>query len=57
MKGVCSMVVFGIILAVWLLIGFVGMMNAKTNKTNWFMVGFMVFFPFIPVIAKVCEIF
>lgn len=48
------MVVFGIVLAVWLLIGFIGILTAKTNKINWFMIGFMVFFPFIPVIAKIC---
>lgn len=48
------MVIFGIILIIWLLIGFVGMISAKTNKINWFMIGFMVFSPFIPVIAKVC---
>lgn len=51
------MVVFGIILMIWLLIGFIGILNEKTNKINWSMIGFMVFFPFIPVIAKVCGMF
>ena len=54
MKVVCSMVVFGIILMIWVLIGFIGGLNANTNKTNWFMIGFIAFSLFIPVIAKVC---
>ena len=54
MKGVCGMVVFGIVIALWLLIGFLAMLTAKAHSTNWFIIIFMGFAPFIPVIAKVC---
>jgi len=48
------MVVFGIVIALWLLIGFLGMLTAKAHSTNWFIIIFMIFVPFIPVIAKAC---
>ena len=46
--------VFAGIIAVWLLIGVIAMINAK-NKCGSILLGvFMVFVPFIPLIAKMC---
>ena len=55
MKGVlCMMWVFAGIIVVWLLIGVIAGINAKNGCGSILLGVFMVFVPFIPLIAKMC---
>ena len=46
-----NFVLFGIIIAVWMGVGMVGVYNCKRNKVNFEMIIFIAFFPFIPLVA------
>ena len=47
-------IIFTIIMVIWFIIGNIGIINAKSHKTNWFMIISLLFVPFIPLVAKVC---
>lgn len=46
--------VFAGIIAIWLFVGFVAMLNAKNDRGSTLLGVFMTFVPFIPLIAKMC---
>ena len=46
--------VFCFIVLIWLFVGFLGNLHCKENRVNYEMIVFMLFFPFIPFIAKAC---
>ena len=48
------MIIFVVVVALWLLIGFLGMLGGNSDGTNWWMVAFMVCFPFLPIVAALC---
>lgn len=47
---------FCIIIILWLFIGVLGGLHAKENRVNYEMLFFMSFAPFIPLIAKFCNL-
>lgn len=47
-------VIFVLIIIVWLFVGFLGNLHCKENRVNYEMIVFMLFVPFIPLIAKAC---
>lgn len=47
-------VIFAIVILAWLFCGFCGIINCKKDRVHWDMIGFMLFFPFIPLIAHLC---
>lgn len=50
-------IIFCIIILVWCLIGFKGLLNVKANRVNYEMIIFIVFTPFIPIVAKICNLY
>ena len=50
------MFIFAIILICWANLGYVGVLNCKTPHTDYEMLIFMGFVPFIPILAKVFQI-
>lgn len=50
---------FVVTILVWLFVGFLGIVfNAKQiDSPNFPMISFLIFVPFIPILAKVCRIF
>lgn len=46
--------VFVVVIGIWVLIGLKGIRVCKKNRTNWEMITFMCFVPFIPLVAKLC---
>ena len=46
--------VFAGIIAIWLLDGIIAGLNAKNDLGSTLLIIFMVFVPFIPLIAKMC---
>lgn len=49
-------IIFCIYIAIWLLIGNIGMLNAKKNRIAWEMIIFMLLALTIPCIAKFCKL-
>lgn len=49
-----GMIIFIVIVAVWLFVGFCGVMNCKANRVNWEMLFFMFFVPFLALIGHIC---
>lgn len=47
-------VIFVLIIVVWLFVGSLGVLHCKENRVNYEMIVFMLFVPFIPLIAKAC---
>ena len=46
--------VFVIIIGIWVLVGLKGIRACKENRTDWEIIAFMCFVPFIPLVAKLC---
>lgn len=51
------MILFNIIILAWVIIGFLGVVEQmlKKFKINYFMIIFMLFVPFIPLVVKFCK--
>lgn len=44
--------IFGAIVLVWAVCGFIGLMRCEKRGANWWLIGFSVMVPFIPLVAK-----
>lgn len=49
-------VLFALIMVVWLICGFRGIIHCRKNGVNWEMIIFMVIFPFLPLIMRWCAL-
>lgn len=50
------MLIFAMIIVLWAVIGFVGVLNCKAERVNFELLFFFGFVPFIPMFAKIFEI-
>ena len=48
------MVTFVVVVVLWLVVGFLGMLGGNGDGTNWCMIAFMTFAPVLPIIASLC---
>lgn len=47
--------IFVCVALVWLGLGFMGILHCKdVGGLNWWMLGFLLLVPFLPLVAKVC---
>lgn len=46
--------VFAGVVGLWCLVGLLGGVNAKANRTNYEMIIFFGFVPFLPLVAWIC---
>jgi hypothetical protein len=47
-------VIFVLIIVAWLFIGFLSNLHCKENRVNYELIVFVLFVPFIPLLAKAC---
>lgn len=48
------MFLFTLIMFAWFFVGFLGLLHCKDDGVNWWLLAFIVFVPFVPLVAKVC---